>query len=86
MASLSSVSALLESRDLFEDVIVSPETTNSLEYPFENGIESKYYEIKQVGHIFKNNRKHGFSLFQCNLRSLTKIVSLLSDLSDIREF
>ena len=70
----SSVSALLESRDLFEDVIVSPDTKNSQEYPFENGIESKYYKIKQMGHIFQNNRKHGFFSF-----------SLQSTQSDIKK-
>ena len=33
-----------------------------------------------MGHILKNNRKHGFSLFHCNLRSLKKNLSLLNDI------
>ena len=48
-----SSNSLLQSKDLFQNIIESPERENDLhENPYENHIESKYYTIKQTGNIF----------------------------------
>ena len=77
-----SVSSLLESRDLFKDIIPSPEKTDgqdcneSLASEF---IESNYHSVKQCGHRFYDIRNKGLSISHCNIRSLTKNLTLLND-------
>ena len=48
-----STHTLLESKDLYQDIIKSPEReSDSQDNPNENYNESKYYTIKQSGNIF----------------------------------
>ena len=70
----SLASTILDSKDLFQDVIESPEKTAVSEnMPCGNYIESKYYTIKQTGlFLDKAAHKKGFSIFHCNMRSLAK--------------
>jgi hypothetical protein len=70
----SSVNSLLnESRDLFKDIIESPDKVNdcyeNLAYDF---LESKYLTIKQSGSKFSDIKHKGFSILHCNIRSLSK--------------
>ena len=44
-----------------------------------NTIESKYYNIKQIGALFQKTLSKGFSIFSCNTRSLPKNLCLLND-------
>ena len=74
----SSSSRLLDEKDLFKNAIESPERNNSY---YENYIESKYCSVKQTGMHFDNAKKqNGFSILHCNMRSLSKNVSLLQDI------
>ena len=73
--------SLLNSKDLFQDTIESPEKNDDLQgISHENYSESKYYTIKQSGTLFqKAKRKNGFSMLHLNMRSLPKNLSLLED-------
>lgn len=75
-------SRLLDAKDLFRDVIESPERDiDSHENAHDTFIESKYCTIKQTGVFFeKVNKQNGFSILHCNMRSLSKNVSLLQDI------
>ena len=74
----SLASTILDSKDLFQDVIESPEKTENM--PCGN-YESKYYTIKQTGlFLDKAAHKKGFSIFHCNMRSLAKNLTLLNDI------
>ena len=74
----SSVNRLLDKKDLFNLTIESPNGEND---HYEHYIESKYYSIKQTGmHFDEARKKNGFSVFHCNMRSLSKNVSLLEDI------
>lgn len=79
---LSSSDNLLDSKDLFQDIIECPDRDDNLQInPFWNYFESKYYNIKQTGTILdKAEKQHGFSIFNCNMRSLPKNLSLLQDI------
>ena len=78
-----SASSLLESKDLFKDIIPSPEKTDdqdcneSLASEF---IESNYHSVKQCGRRFYDIRNKGLSILHCNIRSLTKNLTLLNDI------
>ena len=73
-----SVNRLLDKKDLFKDTIESP---NGEHDHYEHYIESKYYSIKQPGmHFDEAKKKNGFSVFHCNMGSLSKNVSLLEDI------
>ena len=74
--------SLLNSKDLFQDTIESPEKNDDLQgiISHENYAESKYYTVKQSGTLFqKAKRKNGFSMLHLNMRSLPKNLSLLED-------
>ena len=78
-----SASALLESRDLFKDIIASPEKTDdhdcneSLVSEF---IESNYHSVKQCGRWFFDIRNKGLSMLHFNIRSLKKNLTFLNDI------
>ena len=61
----SLASSILDSKDLFQDVIESPEKTGESEnLPCGNYIKSKYYTIKQTGlFLDKAAHKKGFLFF-----------------------
>ena len=73
--------SLLNFKDLFQDVIESPEKNDDLHgSSYENPSESKYYTVKRSGSLFqKAKRKNGFSMLHLNMRSLPKNLSLLED-------
>ena len=74
-----SASTLLESRDLFKDIIASPEKTDdhdcneSLVSEF---IECNYHSVKQCGRWFFDIRNKGLSMLHFNIRSLKKNLTL----------
>ena len=78
-----SASTLLESRDLFKDIIASPEKTDdhdcneSLVSEF---IESNYHSVKQCGRWFFDIRNKGLSMLHFNIRSLKKNLTFLNDI------
>ena len=78
-----SASSLLESRDLFKDIIASPEKTDdhdcneSLVSEF---IESNYHSVKQCGRWFSDIRNKGLSILHSNIRSLKKNLTFLNDI------
>ena len=78
-----STNSLLESRDLFIDVIATPEKTDdhacdeSLVSEF---IESNYHSVKQCGRKFFDVRNKGFSILHSNIRSLKKNLTFLNDI------
>ena len=77
-----SLNTLLESKDLFKDIIESPEREYDLQKNSPgNYIESKYYSIKQTGNLFdKVTKRHGFSMSHFYMRSLSKNLSMLQGL------
>jgi len=78
----TSSDSLLQSKDLFQDVIVNPESSDHFQEQVQNcSMESKYFSIKRTGNIFqKNKTRDGFSIFHLNMRSLNKNLNLLEDL------
>ena len=71
----------LEERDLFENVLESPDKNDQFLNILGNlKIESKYYTIKQSGTCFQKFNTRGFSIFNCNIRSLGKNLCLLNDI------
>lgn len=78
MGVYSSCGRLLNEKDLFKDIIESPDRDDVY---YENYIESKYCSVKQTGqHFEKANKQKRFSMLHCNMRSLTKNLSLLQDI------
>ena len=77
-----SFQSIIESKDLFADIITSPETENELqESPYNNSIQSGYFTVKQSGKFFFEAKKHhGFSLMHFNIRSLPKNLTSLEDI------
>lgn len=77
-----SLQSVIESKDLFADIITSPETENELqESPYNNSIQSGYFTVKQSGKFFFEAKKHhGFSLVHFNMRSLPKNLTSLEDI------
>ena len=70
-----SASALLESRDLFKDIIASLEKTGDHdcnESLFSEFIESNYHSVKQCGRCFFDIRNKALSIVHFNIRSLKK--------------
>ena len=67
--------SVTESKDLFQDMIASPEKERELqENSYNSYIQSKYYTVKQTGNLFyQANKYHGFSMMHFNIRSLQKI-------------
>lgn len=78
----SSSNNIINSRDLFQDIIVSPDSESNLEnFAHDFTDQSKYYDIKQTSNILnQNNSSHGFTIMHFNMRSLPKNLSLLEDL------
>ena len=77
-----SYQSLIESKDLFQDVIANPEKERELrENSYNSYIQSKYYTVKQTGNFFyQANKYHGFSIMHFNIRSLPKNLASLNDL------
>jgi len=51
--------SLIESKDLFQDIIASPEKEHELrENPYNSYIQSKYYTVKQTGNFFYQANKY----------------------------
>ena len=70
-----SASSLLESRDLFKDIIASPEKNDDHacnETLASEFIESNYHSVKQCGRRFFDIRNKGLSILHSNIRSLKK--------------
>lgn len=58
-----SLHSLLETNDLFKDIIKSPEKNFDHENVLENYIESKYYSVRKTGTLIDRSRnKNGFSI------------------------
>ena len=74
--------SLIESKDLFRDIVISPEKEHELhENPYNSYIQSNYHTIKQTGNYFyQANRHRGFSMMHFNMRSLPKNLTSLNDL------
>ena len=74
--------SLIESKDLIEDIIASPEKEHELrENSYNSYIQSKDYTVKQTGNFFyQANKYHGFSMMHFNIRSLPKNLTSLNDL------
>ena len=78
-----STDTLLESRDLFRDIIASPEKIDdhacdeSLVSEF---IESNYHSVKQCGCKFFDIRNKGLSILHSSIHSLKKNLTLLNDI------
>ena len=76
----SLASTILDSEDLFQDVIESPEKTLENENtPCGNYIESKYHTIKQTAGLFfdKASHKEGFSIFHYKITEPLRALSLV---------
>ena len=74
---------LLESRDLFIDIIASPEKSDdhACDESLASGfIESNYYSVKQCGRKFFDIRNKGLSILHSNIRSLKKNLTFLNDI------
>ena len=72
---------MLETNDLFKDIIKSPEKNFDQENALENYIESKYYSVKKTGTLIDRSRiKNVFSILHCNMQSLPKNILLLEEL------
>jgi len=75
-----STNSLLESRDLFIDIIASPgkiddnDCDESLVSEF---IESNYHSVKQCGRKFFDIRNKGLSILHSNILSLKKNLNFL---------
>ena len=74
--------SLIESKDLFRDIIASPEKEHELqENPYNSYIKSNYHTIKNTGNFLYQANKHlGFSMMHFNIRSLPKNLTSLNDL------
>ena len=44
-----------------------------------NNPQSEYYSVSKLNNIFNTTQSKGISLFHCNIRSLTKSLTLLND-------
>ena len=69
---------LLEEKDLFKNILDSPDKNDQFLNILGNvNIESKYHSVKQSGTCFQKFNTKGFSIFNCNIRSLGKNLCLL---------
>ena len=77
-----SLQSLIESKDLFGDIITSPEREGELqESLYNNYTQSNYFTIKQSANFFYETKKHhGFSIIHLNMRSLPKNLTSLQDI------
>ena len=76
----STIDRLLDKKDLFKDALESPNRGDD-SYNCDRFIESKYCSVKQAGiHFDQAKKQNGFSILHCNMRSLTKNLSLLQDI------
>ena len=76
----SAIDRLLDKKDLFKDALESPNRGDD-SYNCDRFIESKYCSVKQAGiHFDQAKKQNGFSILHCNMRSLTKNLSLLQDI------
>ena len=77
-----SLQSLIESKDLFGDIITSPERESELQQsPYNSYTQSNYFAIKQSGNFFYETKKHyGFSIIHFNMRSLPKNLTSLEDI------
>ena len=72
---------LLEEKDLFKNILDSPDKNDQFLNILGNvNIESKYHSVKQSGTCFQKFNTKGFSIFNCNIRSLGKNLCLLDDI------
>ena len=69
----------LASKDLYADIIENPDKNDTQYEEMFSNIESKYYDVKQTSKILQVGPKD-FSLFNCNMRSLKKKLTLLNDI------
>ena len=78
----NSYHSLIESKDLFQDIIATPEKERELrENSYNIYIQSKYYTVKQTGNLYYQAKKyHRFSMMHFNMRSLPKNLTSLNDL------
>ena len=75
-----STKSLLESRDLFIDIIASPEKSDdhACDESLASGfIESNYYSVKQCGRKFFDIKEKGLSILHSNICSLKKNLTFL---------
>jgi hypothetical protein len=67
------------SKDLYADIIESPDRNENYDYQILDKIESNYFDMKQTSKYLQTNNK-GYSIFHCNIRSLGKNLNLLNDI------
>ena len=67
------------SKDLYADIIESPDRNENYDDQILDKIESKYFDMKQTSKYLQTNNK-GYSIFHCNIRSLGKNLNLLNDI------
>ena len=74
-----SLQSVIESKDLFADIIISLERESELqESPYNNYIQSGYFTVKQSGKFFYEAKKHhGFSLMQFYQKNLTSLEDII---------
>ena len=67
--------SLIESKDLFRDIIASPERERELqENPYNSYIQSNFHTIKQTGNfVYQANKHLGFSMMHFNILAYLKI-------------
>ena len=77
-----SFQSLIESKDLFGDIITSSERESELQESLDNNYtQSNYFTIKQSRKFFYETKKHhGFSIIHLNMRSLPKNLASLEDI------
>lgn len=68
---------MLQSKDLYVDILENPDKQDN--ESFNLNIESKYCNVKHTSNRLQVGDK-GFSLLHCNIRSLNKNVTLLTDI------
>ena len=74
--------SMLESKDLFADVIATPNKTED-RYADNIGnfsLESKYLNVKQTSKSLERSNNPGISLFHSNIRSLGKNIDALNNI------
>ena len=76
----SATDRLLDKKDLFKDALESPNREDDC-FNYDHFIEFKYCSVKQTGmHFDQAKKQNRFSVLHCNMRSLTKNLSLLQDI------
>ena len=70
----------LEAKDLFKDIIISPESEREIQdSAYNDNIESQYYSIKRSGNFLHANEHCGFSMIHLNMHSLSANLTSLED-------